>query len=216
MRKVARHGDEPIVRVRADRDGAGTERSHQPVGGTQALGGRRRSGRQEPGRALEELRRCALGAARLGAADRMTAHEAGIVPGRGGDRLLRGADVGDRAALRGTVEHLTHGPRELADRRGDEDDLGAGHGGLEARHGVDRAPRRGDREKLVVGIPADDVCNAGAPRGEPDGSADEPRAHDRETSDGHAAPQSQERRTAFIRPASSPRPGTRGRATAAR
>ena len=75
----------------------------------------RRGRRQEPGRALEQLGRGTVGAARLGAADRMPADEARVVPGGGADGPLRRADVGDRAPLRRAVEHLAH--RRAAARR---------------------------------------------------------------------------------------------------
>ena len=77
VRQVARQRHDPVVRLGIDGDGgraeARDEGVDEPVAVRVGLGKRR----QEPGRALEELAARVLGAAGLGAADRMAAHEAG-------------------------------------------------------------------------------------------------------------------------------------------
>ena len=101
VRQVARERDEPVVRVRVDRDGPraelGDEAVHEPV----ALGVGRGGRRQEPGRALEQLGAGVLGAARLRAADRVAADEARRSAPRPRRPRLRRADVGDGRTSRG-------------------------------------------------------------------------------------------------------------------
>ncbi len=80
-------------------------------------------GRQEPGRAFEERRARVVGAARLGAADRVSADEAGRAVRGAHDGGLRGADVG-HGRVGGRGEDGGDGRRELGDRRSDDDELG--------------------------------------------------------------------------------------------
>src|SRR6266511_3347835 len=99
MRKMARQGDEAIVRLRVDRDRGRSQVRHEAVYEPITLGVCAGEWCQEPRRTPEELRARVLRPSRLGAADGMTADESGRVTcGRAGCGL-RGADVGDGAAL---------------------------------------------------------------------------------------------------------------------
>ena len=69
VREVARQRDEPVVRLRVDRDRGRAELGDEPVDEPVALGIGAGERRQEPGRALEELGARVLRPARLGAAD---------------------------------------------------------------------------------------------------------------------------------------------------
>ena len=82
VREVARHRDEPVVRLGVDRDRDGAERRDEAVQHLVAVRVRRGDRRQEPGRAVEQLAGRALRPARLRAADRMAADEARIAAGR--------------------------------------------------------------------------------------------------------------------------------------
>ena len=139
MREVARQPDEPVVRVRPDRDRSRAERADEAVEQPQPLGRRRGRRSEEPRRAVEELRRGAAGPARLGAADRVAADEALVRRGRRADRPLRRADVGDRRSLGRMTEDISHGLGEVADRRRDEHEIGVGDRGGEV---VGRLARR--------------------------------------------------------------------------
>ena len=92
VRQVAHEREQPVVRLRVDRDGNGAERGDERVQGAVARALRRRVRRQEPGRALEEVGPRALGAAYLGAGDGMAADEA-LVRDGAGEHALRRADV---------------------------------------------------------------------------------------------------------------------------
>ncbi len=168
----------PIATGRApsERD----EAVHEP----QPLRRRRRGRRDEPGRALEELRTRAAGAARLRPADRVTADEAGIVACGGAHGPFRRADVRDRAAFGRAVEHFAHDRRELADRGGDENELSVrddrrrDRPTARPRHARPQPPgtRRPGSQPGTVGTP-------GAPRAERRGRADQPGPDDREPLD---------------------------------
>ena len=119
--QVARDGDEPVVGAGVDRDRSRAERRDEAVHRAQQLGPGAGGRRQEPGRALEELGVGALGAARLGAADRVAADEARVAAGGGADGALRRADVGDDAALAARARApraRRAGARPRAPRRG--------------------------------------------------------------------------------------------------
>ena len=128
VRQVAREREQPVVHAGVDGHGRGAERRHQAVQVAQArrlgLGQRR----EVPGGALEQLRARVLGAARLHAAERMTADEA-RAQGRGhrrDDARLGRPDVGDRRAGRELGQLGQHG-RERRDRRAQDDEIGAGY-----------------------------------------------------------------------------------------
>ena len=169
--------DEPVVRVRPDRDGSRAERADEAVEQPQPL--RRRRGRRgkEPRRAVEELRRGAAGAARLGAADRVAADEPRVRRGRRADRALRRADVGDRALPRGPVKDFSHGVREIADRRSDDDEIRVRDGCGEVAAGARRRAHL-RAERFGVRVPARHVADAGAARGETGGCPNQPRPDD--------------------------------------
>ena len=76
VRQVARQRDEPVVRARVDGDRRRAEAGDEPVHEPVALGIGLRQGREEPGRAFEQVRARVLRAACLGAADRVPADEA--------------------------------------------------------------------------------------------------------------------------------------------
>ena len=206
VRQVARQRDEPVVRGRVDRDrhGAelGDEAVHEPVaarGRSAAVGG------QEPGRALEERRRGVLGAARLGAADRMAADEARRAAGRRDDARLRRADVGDGRLLARRREHRRDLRRQRRDRRRDDRELGAASASSSDAAASSTAPRS-TAAASAAGSGSQPATRAPRSlRRQPDGGADQPGADDREPVDGHG-----------YRAASARRGGTRGRATAAR
>ncbi len=171
--EVARHGDEAVVGVRVDRHGPRAECGHEGVGCAIPLGSRGRERRQEPGGALEEIRARTARPARLGAADRVPAHEARVRARRRADGGLRRADVGDRAVVRRRLEHLEHDRGKRGDRHRDERDLGVAQRlGQRARR-VDGASLGRDLERRAVLVPADDVREARAPGGEADRGADE-------------------------------------------
>ena len=76
VRQVARQRDEPVVRLRVDRDRRRAERGDEPVHEPVALRLGRARRRQEPGRAVEQVDRRVRGPVRLGAGDRVAADEA--------------------------------------------------------------------------------------------------------------------------------------------
>ncbi len=177
VRHVTRDRDEPVVGARIDRDGPRPERGDEAVHRAQQLRPGARGRRQEPGRTLEELRIRTLWAARLGAADRMAADEAAVSSGGGADRALRRADVGDDAPARREREHLSDDVGQLRHGSGDEDEVGALHGGFERGDGLDRLLLAGDAEHVRIGIPAADGGSA-APCGKRGGRADQSRPDD--------------------------------------
>src|SRR6185436_15829536 len=83
VREVAHEREQPVVRLRVDRDGNGAERRDERVQSAVARALRRRVRGQEPRRALEEVGPRALGAAYLGAGDGMAADEALVGDGEG-------------------------------------------------------------------------------------------------------------------------------------
>ena len=181
VRQVARDRDEPVVRAGVDRDRAARRATvTNPCTRAEQLRAGRRGRRQEPGRALEQLGGGALGAARLGAADRVPADEAGVAAGGGADRALRRADVGDRALVRRDAR----APRarragSSRDRRRDE------RRGRRRRRasasvaaGSTASRSAATREHVRVGIPAAHASDARAPRGERGGRADQARPDD--------------------------------------
>jgi hypothetical protein len=180
VRQVARHRDEPVVRLGVDRDGERAERGDEAVQELVALRLGRGDRGQEPGRALEELRGRALRPASLGAADRVPADEAWLAGGRRTDAALRRADVGDGAAGPARVEDRPHLRGQRGHRCGDERELGTGERRSELGRRLDRAARRRDLEMGRVGIPAHDVLQPGPPGGETHGRADQAGADDRE------------------------------------
>src|SRR5207253_8269891 len=93
--QVTRQRDEAVVRLRVDGNGNGAERGDEAVKRAVALGLGRGDGRQEPGRAAEELTVRVRRAARLRSANGMAAYEP-RVGDRVGDCALRRADVRDR------------------------------------------------------------------------------------------------------------------------
>ncbi len=86
VRQVARQRHEPVVRAGVDRHRDRAERGDEAVQMLVALGLCLGDRREEPRRALEELRARVLGATSLGAADRMAADE----PRAFSDRTRRG------------------------------------------------------------------------------------------------------------------------------
>jgi hypothetical protein len=93
---------------------------------------------------------------------------------------LRGADVGDRAAVLARRQHGLNRLDELRDRRGDDGQIGTVEGGVEARGFVNGAALRGNGERSLIGIVPDD-CVAALVRRQPDGGADQPGADDGNT-----------------------------------
>ena len=166
VRQVARQADEPVVRVRPDRDGSRAERADEAVQQPQPLRRRRRRRGKEPRRAVEELRRGAAGAARLGAADRVAADEPRVRRGRRADRALRRADVGDRAPFGCPVKDFSHGVREIADRRSHHDEIRVRHGCGDGRGGQHCPALTCERRALRRPGPSPSPCRRrhGAPR----------------------------------------------------
>ena len=154
VRHVARDRDEPVVRAGVDRDRPRAERGDESVHGAEQLRAGGRGRRQEPGRALEELGVRPLGAARLGAADRMPADEPLVAVGGGADRALRRADVGDGASLRRDGEDLADDVGKLGNGRRDQDEVGTVDGVRERLDRVDRLTRLRGTEHVRIGIPA--------------------------------------------------------------
>ena len=145
-----------------------------------ALRVRGRERREEPRRTFEEIGARPRRSARLGSADRMPADESRVLPGRGTDGTLRRAGVRDRACRRRVREHLLHHRRKNRDRDRDERDVGVDERGRERRRRGDCSSLDGDVERRRILVPARDVGDAGAARGECRRSADEPGADDRE------------------------------------
>ena len=168
--------------------------------------------RQEPGRALEEPGARVLGAARLGAADRVAADEARRAGGGRDDARLRRADVGDGRRLAASpASTAATCAGELRDRRRDDDELGARDAPPRASRPAVDARRARPRPRARPGRgPSRRRRAPRAARGERDGGADQPGADDRRAADGHVRP------TRSACAASARRGGTRGRATAAR
>ena len=169
--------------------------------------------------AVEELRRGASRPARLGPADRVAADEALVRRGRRADRPLRRADVGDRRSLGRVTEDSSHGLGKVADRRRDEHEVGVGDGGGQVVGRLDGAAFRGERERLTVRIPSRHGPHACATGGQRGRGADQARADDGEPLylvKAHAFDRGGRSPEAIMRPASTPRRGRRGRATAGR
>ena len=179
VRQVARDRDEAVVRVGGDRDRDRAERGDEAVEQLVPLGLGARDRGQKPGRALEQLGRRPLGAARLGAADRVAADEARLAGRRGDHGALGRADVRHGAAVRGGVEHRPDLRRQRGDRRRDDGQLGTGERGAEIGRGLDRAAFRRPGEVRLVRIPAGHVLDARPSGGEADGRADQAGADDR-------------------------------------
>ena len=178
--QVARHGDELVVCVGIDRDRARTDRRHERV----HLPVVRRVGAcgrcQEPGCAVEQIRRRARRPARLGATDRVTADEARIAGRSRADRALRRADVRHRAVVGGTREHRGDDTRQRGHRHGDDRERGAVERLRDRRCGLDRLRSAGDGERLRVAVPAGHALDPRAARGEPGGGSDQTGADDGE------------------------------------
>ena len=104
--------------------GRAPSEADEPVDEPEALGGGGRRGRQEPGRAVEEVGARPSRASRLGAADRVATDEPRVGTCGRADGLLRRADVGDRGSLRGKLEHAPNDLRQVADGCGDDDEVG--------------------------------------------------------------------------------------------
>ena len=156
VRQVARHRDEAVVGIRADRDGSRAERRDEPVHEPEAVRLRRRGRREEPRRAVEEVRRRALGPTRLGAADRVPADEPPVASRRGRDGPLRRSDVRDGAPFGRPVEKRT---RPSTEARRPASRRGRALPRRPPRRGptrLDGAPLRRDGERVGVGIPARD------------------------------------------------------------
>ena len=165
VRQMAREREQPVVRVRVDRHRHGAERGDEAV---QRAGSGPASvsanGRQEPGRALEELRARVLRAARLRAADRMAADEANAVgDGRADAAFVEPTSVTVHAlglaasvaatsatsVATGAATTASSAPSTASSRRG------------AARSTAPRSAR--DRERAPVRIPARDALRR--PRG---------------------------------------------------
>ena len=218
VRQVARHRDEAVVGIRADRNGSRAERRDEPVHEPEAVRLRRRGRREEPRRAVEEIRRRALRPARLRAADRMPADEPPVASRGGRDGPLRRSDVRHGGPLGRAVERLAHDGRKLADRRRDEDEVRRGDGLGDAPRRLHGAPLRGDAERVGIGIPAGHRGHARTLGGEPGGRADQTGSDDRQTLGRCHQPVlvAAGSPVAIMQPASARRRGTRHRATAAR
>ena len=111
----------------------------------------------------------------------MAADEARRAVGRADDGSLGRTDVGD-GGVGGGGEHGRDGRWQLADRRGDDDELGSVDRVLEAVGRFERVASRRAREHVGVGIPAGDVV-AAPPRRERDGRPHQPGADDRDPHD---------------------------------
>ena len=168
VRHVARQRDEPVVRVGSIATGVAPSVGDEAVHEAVALGVGLRDRRQEPGRALEEPGARVLGAARLGAADRVAADEARRAGGRRDDARLRRADVGDGRRVAGRLEHRGDLRGQLRDRRRDDGEVGAARRASSSDGaGRRRAPRSTAAASACgVGVPADDVAPPRALRGE--------------------------------------------------
>ena len=173
---MARQRDETIVRVGIDRDGDGTDRGHERVQRAVALRVGLRDRREEPRRAVEQLRARVLGPARLGAADRVASDETRIGARGAHDRALRRADVGDRAARR--LEHLCDRRGEPRDGSRDDRQLRVADRLRERAGSLDGAALDRARERRLVGVVAAHVLHSRAPGGESDGGADQAGADD--------------------------------------
>ncbi len=179
VRNVADQRDQPVVRRRVDRDREraelGDERVDEPV--ALGVGCRRRC--QEPGRAFEEPGRGALGAPALRAGHRMAADEARRAGGRRRAPLLRRGDVGDGRPVACRCEHGCDLRGSSATGAATTASSAPSSASSSERCGLDRAPRGRGRERVRVGIPADDG-DAARPRGKAERGADQPGADNRE------------------------------------
>ena len=120
-------GDEPVQHLVAVRIGRG-------------------DGRQEPGRALEELGRRPFRPARLGAADRVAADEAADARSGRADAALGRADVGDGHRRRARVQHRPHLRRQRGNGSGDDGEVGSVERRREVGGRLDGAAFGGRRE----------------------------------------------------------------------
>ena len=220
VRQMARDRDEPVVRVGVDRDGTRAERGDEAVHEPVALRRRRRRvgvrNHVAPSNSSAVAR---VRAARLGAADRMAADEARRRP----PRPRRPAPFVEptsvtRAPGGARVEHRREPcAGSVADGRGDERELGVRERLGEIGAAASTAPRSAAIARCVrVGIPADDVGDPGAPRGERRRRADQARCRRRRAAQRIVMQFRRRSRTAITPPASARRRGRRGRATAAR
>ena len=180
--------------------GPGAERLDQPVQPLVQQARRALAGRQVPDRALEQVGAGVLHARRLGARDRVAAHEA-LVVDRLDDAALDRADVGDHAVGPGRRQ----GGLDLGRQRADRGAAEAGLGAVERL--VERAGRRVDRAQLRgAGEPLGRAAEAGHLRAvhvlagrEPDRAADQADAEDRDL---HGSSAPRRARTAAASPSS--------------
>ncbi len=196
----ARH--EPIVGVGVDRRRACAEADEQTVQALVELAGRAPfRGRQVPAGPVEEILAGVLDARRLRAGERMAADEA-LVGGSAGEGALGRADVRDHAVGSRGLQSRGHRVGQGADGSGDEHDLGACDGRVQADGpGVDRAELQGAREDVLVGVVSAHLGVRAPPRRQADRAADQPDAKDRHPHGACSAPRRIRRRSEPCRPA---------------
>jgi hypothetical protein len=178
VRKVARQRDQPVMALRVDRDRHGTERGDEPVDEPVALRVGRRDRRQEPGRAVEEIRARMRRAVRLAPADRMPSDELLRQAQR---PFLRRADVGDRAAVGRARDHLLDEGRQDGDGCGDDGEVGLGEQVAERPDLVDRSALQRHSGRVLVGVVSADPVHAGALRRQTYRGPDQAGTYERET-----------------------------------
>src|SRR5262249_2497767 len=178
VREMARYRDEPVVRLRVDRDRTSAERGDETVNEAEALWRGRARRSQKPGGAVEQLRRRTLRAPRFGAADGMTTDETGVTVRGAADGHLRRADVRDGASVGSERQRLPDLKRQRGDRRGHEDELRRRDGGGDVAGRLDSPTLGGDTQRVRIRIPTRYALDAGSAGGEPGGRTDQTRADD--------------------------------------
>ena len=103
----------------------------------------------------------------------MAADEAAFRRKRRADPRLRGADVGDRAALGARLEGRCNRLYQSRDGRRDDDEIGLRNGLGEALRGGDCTALRRERQRVGIRVEAGNDLHSGPPRGEPDRGADQ-------------------------------------------
>ena len=184
VRKMAGERDEPVVRIRIDRDRDSPERRHEAVQQPVPLGIRRRHRSQEPGRAAKQPAVRVRRPVRLRAAHGMAADETAVAH-RLRHRSLRRADVRHGGAVAAGLEDGSDLRRQRGDGCGDESQLGAGDGLFERRGGLDGSALPGHRKRIGIDVPPAHVRDAGGPRCESHRGSDQTGADDREPLHGH-------------------------------
>jgi len=187
VRQVRHERHQAVVHAGVDRHRARPDRANEAVEALEQLRARLGTGREEPGRAAEEVAAREGHARALGAAHRVAADEPLAIGRRQRpqQRRLGRAEVRDEAPLGRRGERAAGEALQRGHGRREHDRLGPLGGLLERAHGpVDRPHGERHAQRLGVRVDPHDLA-VGAER-EPQGAAHEPHADDGDGARAHA------------------------------